>query len=267
MKNANNLLIDSHAHLNDEKLLPLAGEIHDTMERDGLRAIINVGYDRESSECAYKLTEYENYFAAVGIHPHDAKTATQGDYERFAELVTRDKVVAIGEIGLDFYYDLSPREVQERVFIEQLDLAHSLKMPVIIHLRDAYGAMLKLLKDNKKLTEYGILLHCYSGSKEILTELAKLGAYFSFGGAITFKNATDKPDVVRATPKDRLLLETDCPYMTPVPYRGKTNEPKYVNLVADKVSEILSVSREEVAETTARNTVEFFGKMKKFISA
>lgn len=256
------MIIDSHAHICDDRLYPRAGEIHDGLTEAGIAAVINVGYDAESSEkCVALAEEYPLYFAAVGIHPHDAVKARAEDYDRFTELSRHGKVVALGEIGLDFYYDLSPREVQKRVFLEQLELACSLKLPAIIHLRDAYGAMLSLLRENLRLTEYGILLHCYGGSKEMLTEFASLGAYFAFGGAITFKNAVDKPDIVRRCPADRLLTETDCPYMTPVPYRGRDNEPKHVNLVASRLCEILGTDRETLENTTLSNTKRFFGRL------
>ena len=257
------MLVDTHAHLNDEGLYPRAQEIYDGMADNGLSAIVNVGYDTPSSLCAVELSErYDKFFAVVGIHPHDAKTATEEDYALFEKLVKEnDKVLAIGEIGLDFHYDLSPREDQGRVFIEQLRLAHGLKMPVVVHLREAYGVMSRILKENEKYLEYGVLLHCYSGSKELVKEYAKYDFYYSFGGAVTFKNAVDKPDVVRSVPIDRLLLETDCPYMTPVPYRGTPNEPKYINLVADRVAEILQKEKKEVEEITFRNTERFFKRL------
>ncbi len=257
------MIIDSHAHLNDEKLLPYVDEIVSGMKSDNIKAIINVGYDRESSETSYLLAKkYPDIYAAVGIHPHDASKATIDDYNRFADLIKDKKVVAIGEIGLDFYYDYSPREVQEKVFLEQLDLAYNMHAPTIIHLRDAYQLMYNLLKENKHKLAYGAVLHCYSGSKEMLKEFAKLDLYFSFGGAVTFKNATEKPEILRSMPIEKLMLETDCPYMTPVPYRGKINLPKYINLVSEKVAEILGMDREDLERITVKNTERFFNLAK-----
>lgn len=231
------MLIDTHAHLNDERLYPLRADIVSRMEECNLESIINVGYDRASSELALSIAEeYEKLYAVVGIHPHDAKTATEEDYRYFESVSTNKKVVAIGEIGLDFYYDLSDREVQKRVFIEQLELAHSLKLPVVMHVRDAYGLALEILKEHKRFLEYGGVMHCYAGSKELLRDFVDLGLHASFGGVITFKNF-QKSEVVKSCPEDRLLLETDCPYMTPVPHRGKTNLPEYVSLVRDKIQE------------------------------
>ena len=236
------------------------------MESDGLAAINNVGYDVKSSLVAVELAaRFDKYFATVGIHPHDAKTAKESDYALFEKLVKEnDKVVAIGEIGLDFHYDLSPREDQERVFVDQLRLAHSLHMPTVVHLREAYGVMTRLLKENEKYLEYGVLLHCYSGSKELVKEYEKYDLYYSFGGAITFKNAVDKPDVVRACPLDRILLETDCPYMTPVPFRGTTNEPARIGLVADRISDILGLDRHHTETVTYNNTKRFFARMQEY---
>ncbi|HOB63953.1 MAG TPA: TatD family hydrolase [Clostridia bacterium] len=251
------MLIDTHAHINDRRLLPLAEDIASSMQADNISHIINVGYDAESSEeCVRLADKHQGMFAAVGIHPHDAKEATQKDYDRFGELCANPKVVAYGEIGLDYYYDLSDRDTQKRVFVEQLEVAYSLKKPVIIHLRDAYADMHRLIKENKDKLGYGFVLHCYSGSAEMAVEFARLGAYFSFGGAVTFKNANKEP-IVRSIPDDRLMLETDCPYMTPVPYRGKDNLPKYINLVADKIQEWFPTK--DIAALTSQNARRFFG--------
>ena len=250
------MIIDTHAHLNDERLVPLAQKIMGTMQEKGLGAIINVGYDRPSSELALKQArEYENLYAVVGIHPHDAKAQTQDDYRYFESVSQDKKVVAIGEIGLDFYYDLSDRDVQKRVFVEQLELAHALKLPVVMHVRDAYGLALEILKENKRFLEYSGVMHCYAGSKELLKEFVDLGLYASFGGVTTFKNF-GKAEVVKYCPSDRLLLETDCPYMTPVPYRGKTNMPEYITLVRDKIQEWRDDV--DVESVTTRNARSLF---------
>ncbi len=258
------MLIDTHAHLNDERLIPLVDEIATSMKEDGLSKIITVGYDYDSSKVNKDIaSKYQNIYYTVGVHPHDSKTYNQEIIDFIYDAVKKDaKCVAVGEIGLDYYYDLSERSVQKRVFVEQLDLAHTLHIPVAIHLRDAYGDMVELLKTNKdKLTD-GVILHCYSGSRELVKEFSKYDMFYSFGGAITFKNAVDKPDVIRAISKDRIMLETDCPYMTPVPYRGKTNFPKYVNLVADRCAEILGIEREELEDITTRNAHTLFTRLK-----
>ncbi|MFA5450181.1 MAG: TatD family hydrolase [Clostridia bacterium] len=255
------MIIDTHAHLNDKRLLPQVNDIVRDMEQDNLLAVINVGYDRKSSEISYSLSqEHKRIYAAVGIHPHDSRLKRQEDYDYFAAIASDPKVVAIGETGLDYYYDHSPRDVQKKVFAEHLELANGLKLPVVIHLRDAYKDMFDILKDNKHYLNNGAVLHCYSGSAEMLREYLKFDPiYFSYGGAITFANA-NKRDIVLSTPIDRLLLETDCPYMTPVPHRGKTNYPKYVNLVASKIQEWLPNT--DIANVTTRNAKSLFGKLK-----
>lgn len=250
------MLIDTHAHINDNRLLPSAAEIARDMPKDGLSHIINVGYDRQSSEDAVALAaNYSGMYAAVGIHPHDSRLATQADYDRFEAMSAMPKVVAYGEIGLDYYYDHSDRDTQKRVFCEQLEVAQSVQKPVVIHLRDAYGDMLILLKDNLNKLDNGFVLHCYSGSADMAKEYAKLGAYFSFGGAITFKNS-NKEGVLRAIPQDKIMLETDCPYMTPVPHRGKDNLPKYINLVSDKMQQWFP--NIDIAALTSDNAKRFF---------
>jgi len=212
------MLIDTHAHLNDERLYPQVDDIADSMQEDGLSAIVNVGYDLTSSKLSVELShKYENIYAVVGIHPHDAKYAEREAYDYFINAVKEEKTLAIGEIGLDYYYDRSPRDVQQRVFLEQLELADSLNMPVVIHLRDAYEDMYNLLLDNRNKLNNGIVMHCYSGSSEMVEKFLKFDPYYSFGGAITF--AKNKERVIKSIKKDRLLTETDCPYMTPVPMR------------------------------------------------
>ena len=231
------MIIDTHAHLNDDRLIDSVENIIKDMHSDGLEAIINVGYDLKSSEVAFTQANiYENLYATIGIHPHDSARKGKKDYEKFVEMAKSNKVVAFGEIGLDFYYDRSERSVQEKVFKEQLELADYLKLPVVLHIRDAYQLAYDILKEASKLLNNGVVLHCYSGSAEMAKRFADFDAYFSFGGAITFKNS-NKEEVVNVINKDRLLLETDCPYMTPHPFRGKTNYPKYIKFVAQKMQE------------------------------
>jgi hydrolase, TatD family len=253
------MLIDTHAHINDPRLLPEAERIYSNLEKDGLSAAINIGYDRPSSEvCLDLANKFEKFYAVLGVHPHDSRLATKEDYDFFAKNASDPKVVAIGETGLDYYYDHSERETQKKVFIEHLELADSLKLPVVIHLRDAYQDMLSIFKEKKSLLNSGVVLHCYSGSVETLREFLKFDdIYFSYGGAITFKN-TNKKEVVLATPRDRVLLETDCPYMTPAPHRGETNYPAYINLVRDKMREWIDG---DIDEITTENAKRLFKKL------
>lgn len=255
------MLIDTHAHLNDERLLGRAEEIVSGMAAANLAAIVNVGYDRASSESAFALSnKYEKLYAVLGIHPHDARLAATDDYDYIKNVANNPKVVAIGETGLDFFYDRSDRDTQKRVFIEHLELASSLKLPVVIHMRDAYEETYRILQDHKALLHYGAVMHCYMGSLEMLKRFCAFDTlYYSYGGAITFKNAK-KEDVVKATPLDRLLLETDCPYMSPVPHRSKDNEPKYIHFVKDKIQE--SMPDVDIASVTTANALSLFKRIK-----
>ena len=257
------MLIDTHCHLNDEKLLCNADRIVASLKDDGLESAICVGYDMPSSECAVTLAEkFEEIYAAVGVHPHDADTLDDEACQRILELAKHKKVVAIGEIGLDYYYDLSEREVQKSAFAKQIELANQAELPIALHVRDAYEDTRKILFDMKGYIKNGLLLHCYSGSSEYVKIFDKLDAYYAFGGAITFKNAKHNLESLAVVPKGRLLLETDCPYMTPVPFRGKTNEPKYVSLVAQKAAQVLGMSVEEIEEITTQNAKRLFTRMK-----
>ncbi len=257
------MIVDSHCHLNDEKLIDLAPQIVADFDSDNLECAICVGYDYPSSLKAVDLAkEHDRLYAAIGIHPHDAVTADYDTYESFATLSSCEKVVAIGEIGLDYHYDLSPRAIQKGAFREQIELADTIGLPVILHVREAYEDTRQILFDMRRYLNNGILLHCYSGSPEYVKIFNQLDCYFAFGGAITFNNAKHNIEALKVVPKDRLLLETDCPYMTPVPFRGKTNVPKYTNLVADKVTEVLEMSRDDVDRITTENTKRLFYRIK-----
>lgn len=257
------MIIDTHCHLNDERLAPEADEIAKGLYSQGIESIICVGYDMPSSEAAVKLAEaHGNVYAAIGIHPHDAVTADYDKYERLATLSSSNKVVAIGEIGLDYHYDLSPRAIQKGAFAEQIELADVLGLPIALHVREAYEDSRQILFENRRYLNNGVLLHCYSGSSEYVKIFGELDAYFAFGGAITFNNAKHNIEALKTVPLDRLLLETDCPYMTPVPHRGKANKPEYISYVADKAAEVLEISREELERITTENAKRLFTRMK-----
>lgn len=257
------MIIDSHCHLTDERLFPAIDEIVGGLEENGLESVITVGYDLPSSVLGVDIAKrYKNVYAMVGMHPHDSQYMTAEIYDTFRDLCECDKVVAIGEIGLDYHYDLSPRDVQQKVFAEQIELAHSLKLPIALHVREAYADTEKILDQHKHLLSNGVLLHCYSGSSEMVKVFSKYDCYFAFGGPITFKNAVHNIESLKAVPLDRLLFETDAPYMTPVPFRGKTNEPKYTSIVVEKASEVLGIDRSELIAKTNKNTKTLFYKMK-----
>lgn len=257
------MMIDTHCHLNDEKLLPEADRIAAKFQDEGIESAICVGYDMPSSEKAVELAgKYERVYAAIGIHPHDAVTADYDKYDRLAELSSNEKVVAIGEIGLDYHYDLSPRAIQQGAFREQIELAQTLGLPVVLHIRDAYEEARRILFEMSGYLTNGLLLHCYSGSAEMVREFSKLDAYYAFGGAITFKDARRNLEALRAVPKDRLAFETDCPYMTPAPFRGKVNEPKYISYVYDKAACELNMERAELEQLAAENAKRLFTRLK-----
>lgn len=251
------MLFDSHAHIDDEKFDADREQVIARALEQGVTGIINVGACMASSARSVALAEeYENIYAAVGIHPHDAKDALETDYEQLIRWTGLEKVVAIGEIGLDYYYDLSPREVQRSVFIRQLDVARQTDKPFIIHDRDAHGEVLDILKKEAK----GLMgvLHCFSGSLEMAKEIIKMGWYISIAGPVTFKNAAKLPEIVAQVPLDRLLVETDSPYLTPHPYRGKRNEPAYVRLVAEQVAGLRGMELAALATATRENVKNLF---------
>lgn len=256
------MLIDTHCHLNDERLIENVPSIVSDLPYSGIESVICVGYDMPSSETAVDFAKrYDSVYAAVGIHPHDADKADYAMYERLAALSSCRKVVAVGEIGLDYHYDLSPRALQKGAFCEQIELADTLGLPIVLHIREAYEDARQILFDMRNYIRCGLLLHCYSGSKEYVKIFNRLDAYYAFGGAITFKNAKHNIEALKEAPIDRIMLETDCPYMTPVPFRGKINEPKHINLVADKTAEILEMPREEIERITTENAKRLFYRL------
>jgi len=194
-------------------------------------------------------------YATVGFHPHSAKLFNEAGYDELITLAQQPKVVAIGEIGLDYYYDNSPREQQKYAFRRQMALAKELDLPVVIHSRDATKDTIDIIKE---FPDVRCLLHCYSGSLETAREYLAMGHYISIAGPVTFKNASRLQEVAKNIPLDRLLIETDCPYLAPVPMRGKQNEPAYVKYVAEKLAELQHVSFEELVKQTMENTIKFF---------
>lgn len=252
------VLIDSHAHI---YYRDYAGDFDDMLKRAedaGVSAIVVVGTDIESSRESVELAEkYPQLYAAVGIHPHDAGRVTDACYDIIQALaVASEKVVAIGEIGLDFYRDRSPRDQQEVVFSRFLRMASALHKPVIIHDRDAHDRVMTILRE--ETVRRGVL-HCFSGDAEMAAEATKLGFHISIPGTITYPGNQKLRDVVQAISIDRMLVETDCPYLTPVPHRGKRNEPSYVRLAAEKLAEVKGLTLEDVARITTKNASDLFG--------
>ncbi|TYP57374.1 TatD family hydrolase [Thermosediminibacter litoriperuensis] len=249
------MLVDVHAHLDDEAFDGDRDQLLEEIKSRGI-TVINSGSDLESSRLSLRLArEYEFVYACVGIHPHEASGVPAGYLEALREMARDPKVVAVGEIGLDYHYNFSPRDVQKKVFEEQLSLARELGLPVVVHSREAHGDTLEILK--KSAVRKG-LMHCYSGSPETAAELLALGFYFSFGGILTFKNAARTREVAAGLPRDRILLETDCPYLSPEPFRGRRNDPTRLPYIAAALAEIWGVPVEEVVEITHRNAVSLF---------
>ncbi|HEY8419665.1 MAG TPA: TatD family hydrolase [Clostridia bacterium] len=257
------MLIDTHAHLNDPVYKDNYKEIIQKLPAQNVERIICASYDKTSSKEAQRIAgEFDIVYYSVGMHPHHAKEFVKDDLKFFQSFAIDSKLVAYGEIGLDYHYDFSPVEAQKTAFLYQLELAHSLGLPVIVHCREAYDDTLKILDDHKEFTQNGILVHCYSGGLSYAREILRRGFYLSFGGAITYKNNQTAYEVLTNITLDKVVLETDCPYLTPVPYRGKTNEPKYVNLVAEKIAEWKNLRLERVEQITTQNAYDFFKKMK-----
>lgn len=250
------MLFDTHAHITDPDFDEDREAVVSSFTAEN--RFINIGYDLVSSRASVALAESrDGIWAAVGVHPHNASSYTDETERELTTLAASPRCVAIGEIGLDYHYDLSPRDIQQDVARRQLLLAERLDLPVIIHLREATEDLLKLLRETRR--NYRGIIHCYTGSVETARILLDLGFHIAFGGAVTFKNANKILDAARYVPDDRLLIETDSPYMTPVPFRGKRNEPKYVALVADKLAELRGCSSEQIAELTMRNAFTLFG--------
>ncbi|MUG48228.1 TatD family hydrolase [Paenibacillus woosongensis] len=252
------MLVDTHTHLDAEQF---DGDREETISRaveQGVTRMINIGFNRETIPTTMKLAEsYDFIYAAIGWHPQDAITMKEEDLDWIAELCRHEKVVAIGEIGLDYYWDTSPKDVQHAVFRKQIGLARELGMPIVIHNRDAHEDTVRILRE-EKAHEVGGVMHSFSGSWETAKLCLNMGFHLSFGGPITFKNAKQPKEVLKQTPLDRLLIETDSPYLTPHPYRGKRNESAYVQLVAEAAAELKGLSFQEIAEITTRNALERF---------
>ena len=250
------MLIDSHAHL---EMREFDSDRHDVIERAelaGVDCIVTVGTNPGLSRKALSIAhQYKNIYATVGVHPHDVAKASDKSFDELKALAQDPKVVAYGEIGLDYFRNISPREKQIEMFAKQLELAQELNLPVIIHDRDAHEETLRMVKTSG--VRLGVF-HCFSGDWAMARQCIDLGFYISVPGVVTFDKSKVLQDVVRQAPLDTILLETDCPYLTPVPHRGKRNEPSFIIHTAKKVAEIKKLPWEDIAQTAARNTRKLF---------
>lgn len=250
-----NNIFDSHAHYDDEKFSPDRDELLKKIFDSGVVGIVNCGSDLKSSITSLNLaTKYKNIYAAAGIHPHEAESVGKNDLLLIADMLNDKKCVAVGEIGLDYHYDFSPRDVQKSVFEQQLRLAKEKDLPVIIHDREAHEDTMLLLK---KYRPKGVV-HCFSGSVEMAKEVVKFGMYIGLGGAVTFKNAKKPVSVAAVVPEDRLLIETDCPYMAPIPHRGERNDSSLIPFTAEIIAAIRGITAQQVLDITHKNAKELF---------
>lgn len=252
-------LFDTHAHLHFPDLAADLEAVLDRARGAGVSAIVTVGTDRDTNPAAVQLAEkLPGVYAAVGIHPHDAAEARDADFDAIRALADRStKVVALGEMGLDFFRNLSPRDVQARVFRRQLALARELGKPVIVHCRDAHEETLAVLAE-ERVGEVGGVMHCFSADVPVAKRCLDLGLLISLAGPVTYKNARALPEVARLVPEDRLVVETDCPYLPPEPHRGRRNEPAYVRLTAARIAELRGVDPEALASAMTRNAARLF---------
>ena len=253
------MYIDVHAHLCDGKYGGSIESIVENYEKNGVGLVINSAYDLDSS---FKVKEtaqkFSNMFFSAGIHPDEAKTFNNEVIDQLFDILKDKKCVALGEIGFDFYWNKSTEEEQIYAFEKQMEIADHLKLPFVVHSRDASAKTAKFLQDRKSLLKKGFLMHCFSESAEMAKIYQDLGGYFSFGGVITFKNAK-KDDIIRSISEERLLTETDCPYLSPHPFRGQINDPSKVIYVTKKISEVLEKDEEEVKSIIRQNARRLFG--------
>lgn len=249
---------ESHAHYDDKRFKEDREELlRELLPAAGVSHIINIGCDLKSSEMSIRLAEkYDYIYAAVGIHPHELYDMSSQTIERLKKLSAHPKAVAIGEIGLDYYYDTHPREFQRFWFIQQLRLAEETGLPVVIHSRDAAQDTFEIISRSK--VRRGSI-HCYSGSAEMAQEYVKMGFHIGIGGVVTFRNAKKLVETVQAIPLESILIETDCPYLAPEPNRGKRNDSRNLQYVVEKIAELKGIAPEEIAEITAQNAKALFG--------
>lgn len=251
------MIFDTHAHYDDEQFNEDRVELLNSMEEQGVGTIINVSATYNSCRKVIALAkEYPFVYAAVGIHPDEVGSLNEETFAQMKELFKEEKVVAVGEIGLDYYWDNEPREVQKKWFIRQLELARELDLPVLIHSREAAADTMEIMKEHAK----GLsgVIHCYSYSKGMAQEYIKMGFYIGVGGVVTFKNAKKLKEVVENIPLTSIVLETDCPYMAPEPNRGKRNNSAYIRYVAEKIAELKGITYEEVVEQTEKNARDMY---------
>lgn len=252
-------MIDTHAHYDHEHFDADREAVLEYVFKSGVSHVINTGCDMNSSRASLALAKaYKGMYAAVGVHPHDAAAWMETDFEELEALSVHPKVIAIGEIGLDYHYDFSPRDKQKEVFKKQIRLALKVRKPVILHDREAHKDIMDIVKEEKAY-EVGGVFHCWSGSREMAEVAVKMGFYIGIGGSVTFKKAHRIQEVAAWVPFDRLLIETDCPYMTPEPFRGQRNKSDYMMHIVEKLATLRGTTKEAIESQTGKNAIRLFG--------
>lgn len=253
------MIIDSHAHYDDERFESDRAEVLERIRQTGIAGVVNPASNLASTyKCIELADKYDFIYAAVGIHPHDAKEFSEDTLDVLRKIALNKKVVAVGEVGLDYHYDFSPRKSQKECLAAHIQLALELSLPLIIHDREAHGDILDIIREENACKAGGVF-HCFTGSVEMAKEVLDLGFHIGLGGAVTFKNAVKPVEVARIVPLDRLLVETDSPYMAPVPYRGMRNDSGYLPEIIKKIAEIRGMQPEQIAAVTYENAVKLFG--------
>lgn len=253
------MFVDTHCHMTDSKLNDSENILKKCREMN-VQKMITSGFDFDSSKAAVDFANaHEDVYASIGVYPCEVDKVSADYLEKLTELAKNKKVVAIGEVGLELRAGSPEFELQKKVLVEQIKLAHSLKLPLVFHCREAIGKMLEILKENKDLLTYGGTFHCFTESKEVAQEILKLGLHLSLGGVSTFKNARKVQEAVAVIPLERMLLETDSPYLAPEPFRGQLNTPAFIPYIAENIAKIKGVSVQEVAEKTTLNAEKLFG--------
>lgn len=261
------MFVDSHAHLEGKQFQADREQVVTRARAAGIEAIVAIGNGDgpDTLDCGIQLAaKYDFMYATVGIHPHEAKLASDAAFAQIEQLARKPKVIAWGEIGLDYFYDHSPRDVQQSVFVRQMELSRAAKLPIVIHCRpsnnseDAWEDCLSLINSHWRSSGLGGILHCFTGAWKQAQQALDMGFMISFAGNVTFPRAQQIRDVAQKVPMDRMLIETDCPYLAPVPHRGQRNEPAFVKETARQISELRGMSMEDVARHTTHNFYRFF---------
>lgn len=250
-------MIDTHSHINMIEGTPIESVIQNAIGNGVDKIIVPSAYPKDIDDVIKLVNRYDNVYGMLGVHPTEVKDWTDDLADKIREYSKNPKIVAIGEIGLDYYWDKSFNDLQKEIFIKQIKLANELNLPISIHDREAHKDTFDILKEHNKNSK--IVMHCFSGSVEFANECIKEGMYIALGGVVTFKNAVKMKEVAINIPLDRLLLETDAPYLTPVPFRGKENQPAYTKYVAEEIAKLRNITVDEINKATTQNTFEVFG--------